>query len=363
MRLLTRIAAFAVLGAVALVALLGAWAPWSPSGWFALGSLAVAAIALALKAPRPRRGLGLMALGLLAILLVVRIVGAGDGMIAMRTLPSGDSARWLARLVDEQDLALAGARVVATQGRLPAAERERLVPAMHEAYLEMRRDDVFSPSPVLDTFLGRQTPGAFDALVIEPRAEPKPSVPMKFGVIFLHGYAGSFTLECWLVARAAREIGAVTVCPATDFSGHWQGESGGRILRASLDYLQSRGIKRVFLAGLSNGAIGASALAPRFSPSLEGLILLSGAPAAGGNGGLATLVLHGEHDTMTPATSAIAFAQRHHTTYVSLDGGHFVLLTRRAEAREAIVNWLMHQTGYHLNPAGSRAGLGSTGGR
>jgi pimeloyl-ACP methyl ester carboxylesterase len=347
MRMLLRIFALAVLAAVALIALLGLWAPWSPSGWFALGAVAVGAVGLTIKEPRPRRGLGLAAIVLLAILLVVRIVGAGDGMIAMRTLPSGNSARLLARLVDEQDLALAGARVLASRLQLPARERERVVPALLEAYTEMRRDDVVTASPVLDTILGRQTPAAFDTLIIEPRAEPKPGVPMKFGVLFLHGYAGSYTLECWLVARAAREIGALTVCPATDFAGRWRGQAGERILRRSLDYLHGRGIKRIFLAGLSNGAMGASALAPRLASSFEGLILLSGAPARGESGGLPTLVVHGAQDTMTPVASARAFAERHKATYAEFAGGHFVLLTHRRDVREAIVKWLMQQTGYH----------------
>jgi pimeloyl-ACP methyl ester carboxylesterase len=351
MRLVIRIFALAMLAAVALLALLGAFAPWSPSGWYALATIAAAAVALLIKERGPRRGLGLLALLLLGLLLIVRIVGSGDGMIAMRTLPGGESARWLARLVDEQDLALAGARVLAMRWHLPSSERERLVPSMRDAYAEMRRDDVISPSPVLDTLLDRQVPTAFDALVIEPRAEPKP-VPMKFGVVFLHGFAGSYTLECWLVAAAARGIGAVTVCPATDFSGHWRGEAGERILRASLDYLQSRGIKRIFLAGLSNGALGASTLAPKFASSLEGLILISGAPATGGNAGLPTLVVHGSQDTMTPAQSARVFAERNHSTYAGFEGGHFVLLTNRMETRETIVNWLMRQAGYHLNSAG-----------
>jgi pimeloyl-ACP methyl ester carboxylesterase len=232
---------------------------------------------------------------------------------------------------------------------------------MREAYLDMRRDDVFTPSPVVDTFLGRQAPGAFDALVIEPRAEPRP-VPMKYGVLFLHGYAGSYTLECWLLARAAREIGALTVCPATDFSGHWRNEAGERIARAALDYLHARGIERVFLAGLSNGAVGASALAPRFAASLVGLILISGAPASGSNAGLPALVVHGTEDTMTPVTAARAFAEHTHATLVEFDGGHFVLLTKRVAARQVIVDWLMHQTGYHVNRASTWGGSGRTAG-
>jgi hypothetical protein len=351
MRLLSRIIALALLGPVALVALLGLWgASWSPSGWFVLGSLALVGVALLFKDPRPRRGFAGIAGVLLAILITVRILGAGEGMIAMRTLPSGDSARWLARLVDEQDLALAGARTLALRGQLTEEERSSLIPAMHAAYVDMRRDDVFTPTPVLDTLLGRQTPAAFDALIIEPRAEPRPNVPMKFGVLFLHGYAGSFTLECWLVARAAREIGALTVCPATDFSGRWRGQASERTLRAALDYLHRRNIHRVFLAGLSSGAIGASALVGHFASSFEGLILLSGAPAEGESGGLPTLVVHGSQDAVTPVASARAFAERHKATYKEIPGGHFVMLTQRRDTREAIVNWLMRQTGYKTRP-------------
>jgi hypothetical protein len=344
-----RIIGWTVLAAVAVLALLGARAPWSPSGWFTLGILAVGALALLIRDQRPQRGLGLVAGVLFVVLGVVRLVGAGEGMIAMRTLPGGGAARWLARCLDEQDVAQAGARVLALAAPLPASERERLVPAMHAAYVDMRRDDVITPSPVLDTFLGQQLPGGFDTLVIEPRAEPKPGVPMKYGVLFLHGFAGSYTLECWLLARAAREIGALTVCPSTDLSGIWRGERGGQIVRATLDYLHGRGITRVFLAGLSNGAMGASAIVAHSASAFVGLILISGAPASGGSGDLPTLVLHGTQDNMTLVKSARAFVERNHADLHELDGGHFVLLTHRAEARQIIVDWLMRQTGYHVN--------------
>jgi pimeloyl-ACP methyl ester carboxylesterase len=345
---LVRIFAGLVLAGVALLVVLGLSAPWSPSGWFELGVTALLAVALLIKEARPRRGLALVAAGLLGILFVVRMVGAGSGMIGMRTLPGNESARWLARLIDEQDPALLGARVVAAQWRLPAVERERLVPAMRDAYVEMRRDDTIFPSPVVETFFMRQGPSSSDTVVIEPRAEPKPGVPMKYAVVFLHGFGGSFTLECWLVARAAREIGALTVCPATDFSGHWRDDRGQRILRATLDYLHGRGIEKVFLAGLSNGAVGATALAPVFRSSLLGMILISGAPASAGDAGLPTLVVHGSDDTMTPAAAARTFVEQNHATYANFAGGHFVLLTQRSETRQVIVDWLMHQTGYKV---------------
>jgi pimeloyl-ACP methyl ester carboxylesterase len=273
------------------------------------------------------------------------MVGSESGMVRILTLPAGTPSRWSTRLIDEQDVALVGTRVLALRWPLSADERERLLPAMHDAYVDMRRDDVVTPSPVVDTLLDRQQPDGFDALVIEPRAEASPAP--KYGVVFLHGYAGSHTLACWLVAKAAQTIGAATVCPATGFSGHWRGENAERILRASLDYLHRRGIRQVFLAGLSNGASGASGLAPAFAPSLSGLILISGAPANGGNAGLPTLVLHGTDDAVASPAAAQAFAARTHASYASFPGGHFVLLVRREDTRKAIAGWLMGQLGLH----------------
>jgi hypothetical protein len=345
MRSLPRLLAIGALAGLAAVALLGISAPWSPSGWFAIGVSATAIVALLIRERRARRGLLAVACVLGAIVLGVRLVGGESGMIRMLTLPQGTSSRWLGRLVDEEDVALLGTRALSLAGRLPAYERERLLPAMHGAYVAMRRDDVVAPSPVLDTLLGRQTPDAFDTLVIEPRAEPSPAP--RYGVVFLHGYAGSYTLECWLIAKAAQNVGAVTVCPATSFSAHWPGEDGERIVRASLEHLRRRGIQRVFLAGLSNGAVGASSLARIFAPSLSGLILISGAPSGGDNAGLPTLVIHGTDDTVASVASARAFATRTHATYQGFPGGHFVYLVRREEARKAIADWLMVRLGLH----------------
>jgi pimeloyl-ACP methyl ester carboxylesterase len=103
----------------------------------------------------------------------------------------------------------------------------------------------------------------------------------------------------------------------------------------------------VFLAGLSNGAVGASGLASSLAASLSGLILISGAPANGNNAGLPTLVVHGTDDALASAASARAFAERTHATYQGFPGGHFVLLTRREEVRKAIADWLMAKLGLH----------------
>lgn len=347
MRRLVRVAALAVLVGIALVAALGIVAPWSPSGWFALGSAALVAVALCLREPGPRRGLLLVAGLLFTILGAVRWLGSESGLVRMVTLPAGRPSRWTARIFDEQDVALVGARLLATRWPLSPDERDRLIPAMGAAYAELRKDDVVTPSPVLDTLLGRQQPDAFDALVIEPREPAQPRPGPRTGVIFLHGYAGSHTLECWLVAKAAQAVGAVTVCPATGFSGHWTTPAGTAILRASITYLRQRGVRHVFLAGLSNGARGASLLSPSFAPALAGLMLISGAPSDGSNAGLPTLVLHGSQDDVVSPAGAHAFANRVHASFTEFPGGHFVLLVQREAMRKAMTEWMMAQLGLH----------------
>jgi pimeloyl-ACP methyl ester carboxylesterase len=335
---LSRFFAGAVLVVAALLGVAGVAAPWSRSGWVLLSTAAAAAVAFLLRPARLRAPLGGLAVVAFVALLGARLVGGAIGVVRMGTLPDAASSRWLGRLVDEQDVSLLGARLVARGGLVIPEERAGLPGALHDAYVEMRGEVGMFPSPVLDTVLGRQSAAAFDALFVDPRAGAGAEASAGVALVFLHGYGGSFTLECWLAAAAARTIGAVTVCPSIGVSGHWGSRQGERTLRATLDYLRGRGIGRVYLAGLSNGAAGASALAPRFASALAGLILISGAPAGGTDGGLPTLVVEGERDR--GAAAARAFVAHTHARYVGLDGGHFVLLTRRAEARAAIAGWL-----------------------
>jgi pimeloyl-ACP methyl ester carboxylesterase len=347
MRVVSRLLAMLALGLCAILVVLGMTAPWSRSGWFAIACLAIAGVGLAIREPKPKRVLLLIAALLVLSMVTVRLIAANEGMVSMRTLPRNEPSRWLARILDEQDIVQLKVRLQAHPFEDPDSGASGLGPALHAAYVDMHREQPYAPSPVPDTLIGLQTPQAFDTLIIEPRAQPKPGVPVKFGVIVLHGSEGSTTLACWLVATAARGVGAVTVCPARSFDGHWADEAGERILHASLDYLHARGIRRIFLAGLSSGGTGARDLASRFPQSFEGLILISGTPASGDAALLPTLVVHGLRDASAPVEAARAFASRVHATWAGVDGGHFVLLMRRAEVRAAILDWLMARTGYH----------------
>ena len=163
---LGRLVAVAVLVLVAALAVVGAIAPFSPSGWLALTTVALASSAFVVTARRARRALGCVAGALLLLLLGIRLIGAAGKLGRMVTLPGGTSSRWAGRILDEQDVSLLGARALGLVWRLPRNERERLVPAMHDAYVEMRHDLGLTPSPVLDTLVGvlrdvsRKRPGS-----------------------------------------------------------------------------------------------------------------------------------------------------------------------------------------------------------
>jgi hypothetical protein len=340
MRALATVGGVLLAGPLLIVAALGLAASYSPSGWLMIVAAALVVVG-AITAPwrrSRRRGIARAGLALLVLVIGARIMAAAFGDTKMVTLPGGAASRWLGRVIDEQDGCLIGARGLAVVWPLPPAEKEALVPAMHDAYVAMRASEGTTASPVLDTLLLRQHSQDFDALVVEPRGrEPRSAV------VFLHGYAGSFTLECWMMAEAARAIDALTVCPATGFAGQWWTPEGERTLRATLAYVEGRGFPRPYLAGLSNGGIGASLLAPRFARSLAGLILIAGASPEGSAGGLPALVVQGEHDPMVSAAVSRAFASRAGATYASFDGGHFVMMVRRDEVRERIAAWLRNQ--------------------
>jgi pimeloyl-ACP methyl ester carboxylesterase len=269
------------------------------------------------------------------LFLIGRIAFARGDRMTMITRPGGESSRWLGRLIDEGDLAWIGAIGFVHVRKLPRLDRDRIVPSLREAYAEMRRELGASPSPVLDTVLRRQRPAAFDALVVEPPSRK----PTRAAVVFLHGYAGSWSFECWLVARAAAAIDALTVCPATDFQGHWSDSDGERIVRETMRWLQGRGLQTIYLAGLSNGGYGASLLAPRLR-GLRGLVLISGASPTAPPADVPTLVVQGEADTMASPSSARTYAARTQARYASFPSGHFALLTDREPIRSTIATFL-----------------------
>lgn len=284
----------------------------------------------------------LLTLGALLLFgtLTLRVVSPPSGTrLTLVTLPAQSQPRWLNRIFDEQDIVVFGARVSPFLRMVTRKESVGLVPTFAGTYAKMQ--GVTPLSPFLTTYLNQQSPTAFDALIAEPSGGAAPSR----AVIFLHGFGGNFTLQCWLIAHAAEQVGALTICPSTSPAGDWWSATGQAILQQTLTYLRGRGIQRIYLAGLSNGGIGASRLASSLGTDIAGLILISGADPSAPVTGLPVLVVQGTDDERIPASMVERYvaAVGASGTYMLLEGDHFVMLKRAEEIQQAIVEWLLRQ--------------------
>jgi hypothetical protein len=285
--------------------------------------------------------LSLTGIAILVVIVTIRILLPPSGsQMKLITLPGPSAPRLLTRIFDEQDIVLFGAKVAPSVGFVSPLEYRNLIPELSKTYQEMRIQGVTPLSPFLTTYLGRQHPDGFDALISQP-----PSGISETGIIFLHGFGGNFTLQCWLIAEAGSRVDAFTLCPSTSPGGQWWKEQGTAILQESLNYLQQRGVKRIYLTGLSNGGIGASRMADRFEKDLAGLILISGADPNADITGLPVLVLHGQDDERISASIAEQYASLSapNGTYRLFEGDHFVLLKEANGVQSVIANWLIEQ--------------------
>jgi len=339
------ISGIALILPVSLLAVLTPITPVTPSGALYLIGAAMTA-AGAITAPwRQSRFRGITRAGVLLICLVAgaRLVVAAQGTtVTLITLPGPQSTRWLDRLIDERDIALFGQQIAFLTGvGLSPREHAGLMPALQAAYAAMDKAQETSSSPFLSTYLNRQRPGAFDAVLIEPPG----GGPASTAIVFLHGFTGNFTVQGWLLSRAAARIGAVTVCPSVGWRGDWWTHDGELTVRAMLDYIHARGVKRIYLAGLSNGAVGTCRLAPRLATELAGLILISGADPQAPDAGLPILILQGSADERMPASLAIQLARRsgHRATYREFAGDHLLLAKRANEVQDVLIEWLSQQ--------------------
>jgi hypothetical protein len=146
------------------------------------------------------------------------------------TLPGPSRSRLLTRLFDEQDIVLFGAKVAPSIGFVSPLEYNGLIPELAQTFQEMHTQGITSLSPSLASYLGQQHPDGFDTLLTNPSSENSEA-----GIIFLLGFGGNFTLQCWLIAKAGNQVGALTLCPSTDPSGQWWNEQGTAILEESLN--------------------------------------------------------------------------------------------------------------------------------
>jgi len=298
-------------------------------------------------APWARRYSLVMLIGIIVIALVAGqrlILESRDTAqpINMITLPQGNQARWVNALIDEQDSLIFGETIFHFIGGDSAHEHENIVSALFAEYSKMRVMQRLFPSPIVSTYLNLQSPKHFDAIVIEPEVDHPP----EFAFVFLHGFMGNVSAQCWEIAQAVKIFGGVTVCPSTGWQGAWWQPKGQAILQATFEYVRDRGIQRFYLTGFSNGGSGISRLAPQLKDErdLRGLIFIDGIHNGMGirKTGLPVLIIQGAQDERMRAAQARQVAEEigDSATYVELNGDHFLIMKQPKLVQDAIAKWL-----------------------
>jgi pimeloyl-ACP methyl ester carboxylesterase len=268
------------------------------------------------------------------LLLVLALISVPEGALAQELraihLPDGGASAEAGTTAEELSLVRLG---VAHAGRrIPTGERPGLAATMEVAYARMHERVGAQPSVLAASHSVPQTAGSFDALIGEPARA-------RFGVVFLHGYGGNFTWPCHAVAEVVMAEGGAILCPSQGSSGRWGEGEGPGIADAAIRALEARGIRRIVLAGLSSGGVGASRLLARFDDRLVGAVLLSGARPV--RTALPVLLVHGTRDRMIGVGAARAFVRRSpSSTLVTLDSGHFVLAEQTATVQAHLRRFL-----------------------
>jgi len=335
--------AIPVLGVMALAFTL----PTSISGIGYILSLTLVVAGLIL-APWMRRSSLLTLTGILGISLIVTariMLGESNSTsrLYMITLPDGQGTHWLGDVIDEQDAIIFGETIFHWIGGDSDNEHAGLTSAFERVYSEMQQDGIFS-SPVVGTYLGLQQPDRFDAVIIEPETKAQ------FGVVFLHGYMGNVSAQCWGIAQAVKELDGVTICPSTMWTGEWWRPEGQQILQRSFEYLRKRGIQTIYLGGFSNGGFSIGRLARQLEneKGLSGLIFIDGFM----NGddvremGLPVLIIEGTQDERVPVEAARQFVTEvgELGTYIEINSDHFLIMKEPGLIQNAIATWLENNT-------------------
>ena len=285
---------------------------------------------------------GLVVIAVVACARLVQAAQTRSSNLRLVTLPGGKESRWINHILDEQDSLIFGEALFHRAGGDSDREHEGITDALESVYSTIRGAQGTFASPVLSTYLGLQQPAAFDTVIVEPETNHHPET----AVIFLHGYMGNVTAQCWQIAQAVQKIGAVTVCPSTDWTGQWWGTQGQAILQATFRHLRGQGREKFYVGGFSNGGFGISRMVSTLAEEdeIRGLFFINGVSEAASirETDVPVLIVQGAQDERVPAAQvrAIAEALGDDATYVELEGDHFMIIKQPDPVQKALAAWL-----------------------
>jgi phospholipase/carboxylesterase len=161
---------------------------------------------------------------------------------------------------------------------MDSSQASRFRRAFNSLYGEIRKSqDYVRIGSVLgdaysDMFLGLRHPGHLYAYYpTSAESEKQPAL------IFLHGSLGNFKAYIWLWSKFAERNGFVVICPSFG-TGLWGRSDGIDTLHRTLEFCVADSRidpKRIYIAGLSNGAMAVTRCALHFPELIRGLIYVS----------------------------------------------------------------------------------------
>ncbi|UQA55862.1 hypothetical protein [Polyangium aurulentum] len=348
-------------GAAALVPLGGAFlvfvsANGATVSAFALAALAALLVLLCFVAPRSSISRKSRRLALAVALLLLVFEGVYIAARLLRASPAGPAVQYcedgdctlapplLSRLVDEDETALAGLGFASSLGLIRGAEERSLDTLLRASYADLRASPRFAGLP--NAALIGAAPGRVRFLAwVPPR---KPNAPC---LVFLHGFGGQLSvyLQEWVDGGLGDEF--AIVAPFLDADGAWWSPEGEAVVRGLVERSLPASVDRtrVFLVGLSNGAIGAVRLAarPEMRRLFRGVVLLSGSAEVQGADltGLDLLVITGAQDPRFPLSGieehvASLRAGGAQALVEVVPGDHFVALREKREVEGRMRAWL-----------------------
>jgi dienelactone hydrolase len=248
----------------------------------------------------------------------------------------------LARVIREDETVFAGNALVEALGLLTPAARADFDVAARNAYARLLGR---TGGPGVNSLLLRSSPGRVAEVAwLPPGDEPVPCI------VFLHGFGGLLTPYLSSLTEALALAGHAIVAPALGVQGDWWTDEGRAVVHRTLDTLPPRIDRdRLFLVGLSNGAVGVSAVAadPELAFRFRAVVALMGASDAFGPPRVPHLLVAAERDDRFE----LAYLREVQAGLVGgapvdlvvVPGDHFALFTETASVNAALVGWLATQ--------------------
>jgi predicted esterase len=240
---------------------------------------------------------------------------------------------------------------------LSAEKAARLDTSMQRIYDEMNAtEDFTSMGTVLGFAYDEILSGSFKTghyfRYVPSNQDEKP-----MGVIvFCHGSLGNFKGYQWVLAQVAEQSNCVIISPSYGM-GNWNERESSEVILNALDHLKTQ-IKvdesATYIAGISNGGLGATIVAAQHPELFCGMILLTPVmhPSAiqtprfaEGWKGKPICVIAGAKDARVPIELINSQAQLleksgANVTLQSYEDDHFLLFTSQNEVTARLLNWL-----------------------